>query len=187
MRWGQQPPVSYRDGDSGHSGMLGWLRSKHKTTTDPLVAAPLRNGHRCYSGEQFRDGVLRPKHNHDIPMLRGCNKQVGRFSGSPWCFLDGRICQLKAEVSPGTWIPAMAVERERPDSRRWRPPHIDSSFLEVLGVEAELRGYPAVLWVTSIGGEGARPELGFRSTTDMDGLRKTGEPRVRFRLRYNFL
>jgi hypothetical protein len=73
------------------------------------------------------------------------------------------------------------------DSQRFRPPLVDSFHLEVLGVEAELRGYPAGLRVTSFCGEEARPELGFQSTMNTDGLRKTGEPRVCFRWQYTFL
>jgi hypothetical protein len=41
------------------------------------------------------------------------------------------------------------------------PPQLDSSLLQILGVEAELLGYPEGLRVTSLDGEGARPGLGF--------------------------
>jgi hypothetical protein len=39
---------------------------------------------------------------------------------------------------------------------------LDSFFLEVLGVEAELRGHTVDLWVSCIAGERTWPELGFR-------------------------
>jgi hypothetical protein len=57
------------------------------------------------------------------------------------------------------------------ESRRCRLSLHDSSLLEVQGIEAELRGYPTGLRVASIDGEGARPELGFRSMTNAYGLR----------------
>jgi hypothetical protein len=40
---------------------------------------------------------------------------------------------------------------------------LDSIFLEVLGIEAELQGHTADLRVSSIAGERAWPELGFRT------------------------
>jgi hypothetical protein len=40
---------------------------------------------------------------------------------------------------------------------------LDSFFLEVLGVEAELRGHTTDLRVSSITGERTWPELGFRA------------------------
>jgi hypothetical protein len=40
---------------------------------------------------------------------------------------------------------------------------LDSFFLEVLGIEAELRGHTADLRVSSIAGERTWPELGFQA------------------------
>jgi hypothetical protein len=40
---------------------------------------------------------------------------------------------------------------------------LDSFFLEVLGVEAELRGHTMDLQVSSIVGERTSPELGFQA------------------------
>jgi hypothetical protein len=46
---------------------------------------------------------------------------------------------------------------------RLRAFQLDSFFLEVLGVEAELRAHTADLRVSSIAGERTWPELGFRA------------------------
>jgi hypothetical protein len=69
---------------------------------------------------------------------------------------DWRRCSVKTgKVGiDGDLTPNCSQRRKGTiDSRQWRPSLHDSSLLEVQSNEAELRGYPAGLRVTSINGE----------------------------------
>jgi hypothetical protein len=64
------------------------------------------------------------------------------------------------------------LQRGMADCQRFRPPLLDSSILEVLGVEAEVQSLTVKLWVTSSDSEKSRPELGFWGLMQRN---KTGE------------
>jgi hypothetical protein len=66
-------------------------------------------------------------------------------------------------MSVASWIPANSTGKGTTIIRCLKALRLDSFFLEVLGVEAELRGHTVDLRVSSIAGEKTWPELGFRA------------------------
>jgi hypothetical protein len=107
--------------------MRGWLRSNQKTKANPRVVAPLVFGRRSFTSKDDCDGELRQKRNYGLPTLRGCNKHMERCSGSPWCFLGGRGCRLKTEVTASPWFPAKSGGKDPLDSSSSQPPWMHDS------------------------------------------------------------
>jgi hypothetical protein len=67
-------------------------------------------------------------------------------------------------MSAASWILANSTRKGTTNIRCSKAFQLDSFFLEVLGVEAELRGHTVDLRVSSIAGERTWPELGFRAS-----------------------
>jgi hypothetical protein len=66
-------------------------------------------------------------------------------------------------MSAASRIPVNSTEKGTTNIQCLKAFQLDSFFLEVLGVEAELRGHTVDLRVSSIAGEKTWPELGFRA------------------------
>jgi hypothetical protein len=64
-------------------------------------------------------------------------------------------------MSAASWIPVNSTGKGTINIRCLKAFQLNSFFLEVLGVKAELRGHTADLRVSSITGERTWPELGF--------------------------
>jgi hypothetical protein len=66
-------------------------------------------------------------------------------------------------MSAASWISANSTGKGMTIIWCLKDLQLDSFFLEVLGVEAELQGHTADLRVSSIAGKRIWPELGFRA------------------------
>jgi hypothetical protein len=66
-------------------------------------------------------------------------------------------------MSAASWIPANSTGKGMTNIRCLKAFQLDSFFLEVLGVETELRGHTVDFRKSSIAGEKTWPELGFRA------------------------
>jgi hypothetical protein len=64
-------------------------------------------------------------------------------------------------MSAASWIPVNSTEKGMTNIQCLKAFQLDSFFLEVLGVKAELRGHTVDLRVSSIAGEKTWLELGF--------------------------
>jgi hypothetical protein len=110
----------------------------------------------------FYGGALWPPSHHGLQRVLGWTRKLQRCVRSPCNWRDDRRRQLWPEMSAASRIPANFTGKGTMNIWWLKASQLDSFFLEVLGVEAELWGHTADLRVSSIAGERTWPELGFQ-------------------------